>query len=390
MHSFFEPLSNWLLHQTLDNAELSETVVGLADRLIAGGMPVSRIVINKVMLHPIIGIYDLTWDADSNRVEIDAVPRSIVNSAALENAPFADLHGRKVSTIRADLSDAEQVKRYSLFRKLAEDGVTDYAAWSHIFADTDVEARLRPGILVSICTKQHGGFSDENIEQFQQLLVPLFVCVQMATERFLAKGLLGAYLGQETGTRVLNGQSSRGDGDTIDSVVFYSDMRDSSRLSQELDQDAYLAHINRYFDCVAGEVMDNGGEVLKFIGDGVLAIFPTDANGVSIKAKCDAALSAARGAFDRSLILDDPPSFGVALHVGPVIYGNVGTEHRLDYTATGSAVSLTARCEELNRTFGTNIIATSTFAEQCTTSGKSLGAIDIRGFADPVNLVSFG
>lgn len=242
---------------------------------------------------------------------------------------------------------------------------------------------------MSVCTKRFSGFSDSDIEGFERLLVPLFLSVRMSTERFLARTLLETYLGRNTGNLVLSGQSARGDGETIKCAIFYSDMRNSSQLSQQLHRDDYLAAVNRYFDCTAGAVQDHGGEVLKFVGDGVLAIFPIVPELRPVEAMCAAALSSARESFIRAARLEDAPRFGIAIHVGEIVYGNVGTEDRLDYTATGSAVALVCRCEGLTRTLGAAVIATSQFNALCPEQGTPLGAHEIRGFDTPLELVGY-
>ena len=163
-------------------------------------------------------------------------------------------------------------------------------------------------------------------------------------------------------------------------------MRGSSALSQRLNETDYAEALNRYFDCVAGAVLDHGGEVLKFVGDGVLAIFPIVDGLRPASDMCAAALSAAKDAFARAAKLDDPQKFGVALHVGNVVYGNVGTTGRLDYTATGPAVALTCRSESFTRLLATPIVSTGEFAGACPSNGRSLGEQKMRGFDQPVEL----
>ena len=187
---------------------------------------------------------------------------------------------------------------------------------------------------------------------------------------------------------MLTGQSARGDIQQIDCALMYSDLAGSLKLSQSLDGHDYIALLNAYFDCTAGAVSDHGGEVLKFVGDGILAIFPFDNEVRTPAAMCTAALSASRDAFARATRENEARSaraaptfsFGVGLHVGQVLYGNVGTNKRLDFTATGPAVGLASRCEALTRTLGHRLIATSDFAEACAEAGEPIGQHAVAGF----------
>lgn len=392
MSDIFDRIADWVTDQALEGAELEDTVAQLVDRLIKLGMPLSRFVIGRTMLHPVIGVYDLTWTSTSNRVDATTIAREQV-IAMIEgpDTPFVELAMGRESHIRADLTQASERARFVVFDKLAAAGAADYAAWPHL---TDEHPHKtfeghRLGSVVAICTNRLTGFTDAEITGFERILKPLFLHARLSTEAYLARVLLETYLGPGTGQKVLSGQSARGMGETIDCVLFFSDMRGSTRLSQELDQDSYFAAVNQYFDCVAGAVKDHGGEVLKFVGDGVLAIFPIDADLRPVEAMCNAALSSARDAHARAKACENGPEFGVALHVGQVVYGNVGTHDRLDYTATGLAVAVACRCEALTRALDTPIIATSDFASICSDNGNALGKQPLRGLDAPIDLFGY-
>ncbi|MEL6562946.1 MAG: adenylate/guanylate cyclase domain-containing protein [Pseudomonadota bacterium] len=392
MPDVFDKIADWLTDQSLDGADLQDTVAHLVDRLIKLGMPLSRFVIGRTMLHPAIGAYDLTWSAATNRVDVSTIPREQTTlSIKGATTPFGTLATRRVDHIRANLTDAGERNQYPVFATLAADGITDYAAWPHMLTvdgTNPFEAHALCSA-VSICTKRLTGFTDAEISGFERILKPLFIHARLSTEAYLARVLLETYLGPGTGQKVLSGQSARGMGETIDCVLFYSDMRGSTALSQELDQDAYFAAINQYFDCVAGAVQDHGGEVLKFVGDGVLAIFPIDADMRPVDAMCNAALSSARDAIARAERCETCPTFGVALHVGQVVYGNVGTRERLDYTATGLAVAVVCRCEALTRALDSTVIATGDFAETCAADATPLGAHSLRGLDESMKLFGY-
>ncbi|NKB53974.1 MAG: hypothetical protein GKR97_17465 [Rhizobiaceae bacterium] len=390
MSQIFESIADWLLTRALEDADLIETIQFLTKRLVEGGIPISRFVAGRAQLHPLIAAYDVRWDAKSGRVEITTVPRESFSLEAIRKTPFGSMDASRTQHIRANLTKPEDVAKFELFEQLRESGVTDYAAWTKEFFAESFELRqggtYTPGMTLSVCTNRHSGFSESDIAGFESIKVPIFLCARMFTERYLARELLETYLGRNTGNRVLTGQSARGDGETIECVLFYSDMRGSSALSQQLDQDEYLATLNRYYDCAAGAVQDHGGEVLKFVGDGILAIFPIIEDQRPAPAMCTAALAAAQDAYARAARLEEPPLFGTALHVGKVVYGNVGTANRLDYTATGAAVALTCRCEATTKKLNSSIVSTKEFNTICTTNGTPLEAHEIEGFDDPIEL----
>lgn len=396
MADMFDQINTWLINRLHEDVDLSDTMAELAQRLLAGGVPVFRMVIGRSMLHPVIGLVDLTWDADTGLVERVQMSRErarrLVDDGSFANTPFGRIASGNATEYLADLSDPETVAEYPLFQKLVADGVTHYAAFQQNFGagrvDLPYEALLMHGAMLSYCTRRFNGFTDENLEGLRRILPAIFACVRVATDRQLVNVLMETYLGRISGSRVLTGQSARGDVQEIDCACMYSDLAGSLKLSQNLNGQDYIALLNAYFDCTAGAVLDHGGEVLKFVGDGILAIFPFDDAMRTPGAMCAAVLSASRDAFARAdrenaarSERNAPTfSFGIGLHVGQVLYGNVGTNKRLDFTATGPAVGLASRCEALTRTLGHRLIATSDFAEACAEAADAIGQHAVAGF----------
>lgn len=247
------------------------------------------------------------------------------------------------------------------------------------------------GASVSFATKRRSGFTKREIDGLARLSIPLFGTVRVYTEQFLAAELMEAYLGRISGQSVLSGQISRGDVQEIDCALLFSDMHGSTALSQRLSPEDYVAAVNRYFECVAGAVHDHGGEVLKFVGDGLLAIFPFDGHRRLPEDMCEAALSAAREAFQRraEIAPEDQTDFGIGLHMGSAIYGNVGTEKRLDFTVTGTSVALVSRLENLTRSLDAPLLATSEFEKLVTETPLTLGSQTLRGFEEAVEIFAF-
>jgi len=206
----------------------------------------------------------------------------------------------------------------------------------------------------------------------------------------LSTSLLDTYLGKRTGKKVLSGMIKRGDADIINAALWFSDLRDFTQMTENLPEDKLLKILNDYFEYVAAAVTARGGEILRFIGDAMLIVFPIDER-VSRQSACKAAIDAARDA-QQSLAThnhrrrrhgENEIRFGVGLNVGEVIYGNVGAPDRLDFTVMGPAVNRTARLESLTKTVGENILVSKEFSDIVDCPMKSLGEHMMKGIEQP-------
>ena len=210
-------------------------------------------------------------------------------------------------------------------------------------------------------------------------------------QRVSALSRLQTYIGTDAGRRVMDGLVRRGDGENLHAVIWYSDLRDSTALAAAMPRDLYLGALNQYFDSVAGAVIEHGGEVLKFIGDAVLAIFPIDYPQEPQPAACMTALAAVGDAFKRMSEInkqrradgESELSFGVALHRGNITYGNVGTVRRLDFTVIGPAVNEASRIEGLCKSLRTPVLISKRFADSVATNLRSLGHHELAGVEEP-------
>lgn len=395
-----DDLRVWLSEEALRENTLDQSLKDLAHRMRDAGLPVARVNVGRMILHPVIGLYNIEWEADTDLVRTSILQRSQVNPTLGSKTPFGDLSTGKTRAVIAELSDPGTRARYPMFEELYARGYTGYAAFGRSFGQKQrvfegVTEDFR-GTAMSFATKRLGGFSKEEQAALESLATPIAVCVRVATERFLTLELLSHYLGRGTGEQVYSGHSALGSGTRIDCVLFYSDMRNSLGIATDMEPEDYLSVVNSYFDCTAAAVLDHGGEVLKFIGDGVLAIFPI-AEGRRPKANmCRAALAAARDARQRAAHMNatraegiPEVAFGIALHVGEVVYGNVGTAKRHDFTATGPAVGLAARIEALSAALQAPIVATRDFADASAEPGQDLGTHALKGFADPVPVIGY-
>jgi len=214
--------------------------------------------------------------------------------------------------------------------------------------------------------------------------VPLARVAEIRALRRMASTLLDTYIGHDAGERVLAGRIRRGDIEEIHAAIWLSDMRGFTALADRLPPRVMIDLLNRYFDCQVPVILEHGAEVLKFMGDGLLAIFSIAGNEAEV---CNRALAAAREAQQNiaALANSDMPGlrFGLALHIGDVLYGNIGSGNRLDFTCIGPAVNCAARIEKLTSQLGREILASSEFACHCPGEFAPLGEFNLAGVSTP-------
>ncbi len=377
----------WLLEQGREARDMPSFLLGLTERLAAAGFPLLRVYVGQRTLHPQIAAIGYLWNRGDAAVEVMTRDISVIQSAAYTTSPFRHLYEFGVKVIRRRLTGPEAQLDFPILTEMRDQGATDYA----IFA-LNLGAIVRSSI--SITTDQPGGFSNEQLNAFEAIVPLLAMVVEMLETRRLAGTLLEVYLGRDPGRRVLDGAIQRGEGVTIAAAVWYCDLRDFTKLSNKLPRDEVIALLNDYFDSVARPVHAHGGEILKFIGDAILAIFPME-DDLDRDSKCRVALTAAEEALDAMRDLNElrasagkrPLKIGIGLHAGSVTYGNIGVVSselaRLDFTVIGPAVNLAARIGDLCRPLDETLLASRAFASTCNSTLVPLGEYVLRGFDEP-------
>jgi adenylate cyclase len=224
----------------------------------------------------------------------------------------------------------------------------------------------------------------------QSITRSLAIAMNAKIERTIARNVAIAYLGPEAGNAVLKGSIRRGDGEKIGVALWYSDLRQSTRLYNSLPAEEFLNVINRYFEMTAGAVVDGGGEVVQFVGDAVLGYFRVDGDPA---VACTKALDAAEEARRRALSFvpgpgELPLDFGISLHLGQVIYGNVGVPERLQFTVVGAAVNEVVRVQDLTKQLGCPVLATAAFAAAAAGPWRPLGEHRLRGRETPMQILT--
>ncbi len=382
-----ERVAEWLMAQALKDADLETVVRGCCERLHAAGVPIARVQLSFSMLHPLYRAVGYTWRRGQG-LQVDAYRHTTGNAPAdrFLKSPYYHLLKHELDHLRRRL-DTGGASEFSIFDDLRKEGLTDYLAFTKSF-----EAGRQQGMLGSWSTDQRGGFTDGDIESLLHVQDALAVACKMAARTGVAKSALTTYLGPKAGERVLSGQIKRGDGETTRAAIVWGDLRKSTEMAEQLGRQAYIDNLNGFFDATAGAVADAGGEILSFIGDGFLAIFPCERNQKDSSEACKLALSAALEASrrmaetnrQRAAKDEAPLGYGLGLHVGNVMFGNVGLAERLSFSVFGATVNEVARLETLTKKFVTPIVASEEFRTYCGGEWEALGAESLRGVNSPI------
>ena len=376
------PLVPWLVQESWKASSTPDLVRRFAEALVAQGMPLERLRLMIQTLNPQLFAHAYTWRAETGEVTEFQPTHAGLQTSQFRDSPFAViLKGEGGVRRRLDVPDPKL--DYPILKDLVEEGATDYVAMPMRFSDGQIN-------VITLVSHAPGGFSTESLGQLHEVLPNLSRQLEAHAQRLSSLSLLQTYLGGDSGERVLKGLVKRGDGENIHAVILFSDLRGSTELAEKLSREDYLATLNHFFDGMAGAVMEQGGEVLKFIGDAVLAIFPIDDPASRQPAACASALAAVRDAQARIAACNaeraergEPPlSVGIALHRGDLTYGNIGSERRLDFTVIGSAVNEASRLEELSKTLKSPIIVSAAFAGSIPGELVSLGCHCLRGVSE--------
>ena len=371
---------DWLMDGARSAPRSEIVLADLCDRLVQAGIPLWRVAVFVRTLHPEIVGRRFIWQPGAG-VTITEGLFELLETEQFQNNPFlAVIKSGRI--IRRQLVDRDNPEEFSIYRELRAQGATDYLATPLIFTDGSVH-------VATWSTQQAGGFTNAQIAGIETIVTPLARVAEIRALQRTATNLLDAYVGHHAGERILAGQIRRGHTETIHSVIWLSDMRGFTALADRLPPQMLVKLLNRYFDCQVPAILENGGEVLKFIGDGLLAIFPLAESTADAREVCDRALAAAREAQVNIDAIEAPTNigyangvrFGLALHLGEVLYGNIGSGNRLDFTCIGPAVNLAARLEKLAASLGRTIILSAEFAQHSRVDLEPLGEFAVAGFA---------
>ncbi len=368
----------WLMGGALPQRLPQYVMQELCERLADAGVSIERGMVYVATLHPNVLGRRFLWRRGAPEVTVDEAGLVLEQQPDFNNSPI-DTVMRDGRTLRAHIDGPESARDYPVYDEFREQGFTDYVAQPLAFINGEKHA-------ATWATKRPGGFTRREISALKAVRTPLARVAEVYALRRLATTLLDTYVGPNAGARILAGQIRRGHLDSIHAAIWLADLRGFTRLADTLPGDKLVALLNDYFDALVTAVEKHGGEVLKFMGDGLLAIFPTadTAEGPV----CGEAVAAAREARVRMAEANRVRAekglpvlqYGLALHVGDVMYGNIGGAERLDFTTIGPAVNLAARLETLAATMGRSLVVSSAVARHCGDGLVPLGRFELRGF----------
>ncbi len=365
----------WLTEGARPAAQPEDVVQGLCSQLISAGLAIDRCAAFVTTLHPNIMGRRFLWNRGQD-VAIGEADYQIQETDLYRKSTAAKVLASG-ETIRCRIGKTGDQGEYNIVEDLRAEGFTDYVIQPLDFLNGENHA-------ISWATKRRGGFTDDDLRALDAIRAPLARIAEIYALRRTSITLLDTYLGHRTGQRIMEGKIRRGDLEHINAAIMVADLRGFTAFSDHRSGTEVIDFLNAYYDCIVPSIERSGGEVLKFIGDGLIAIFPIEQDQVRV---CNDALEAARMGQENLRQQDDYPlRCGMALHLGEVLYGNIGGASRLDFTTIGPAVNLAARLEPLSRDLDRAILTSAAFADHCSAELTSLGAFSIRGFTEKVEI----
>ena len=368
-------LVDWLIDGAPDAAGAPDVVARCGSDLVAAGVPVDRMSAFVSTLHPSVAGRSFRWSPDEG-IAVGEISYALVGSVRFTKSPLSAVVVTGAE-VRARLDGKDRVHAYPVYGELAEAGFVDHLSLPMKFINGEVH-------VVTFATKQAGGFSEADVADMRHVLRPLSRLGEILALRRTASTLLSTYVGRNSGDKILAGRIHKGDFETVRAVIWFSDLRGFTEMSARLGTREVIDDLNRVFECQVPAIEKGGGEVLKFMGDGLLAIFPLTASDDASKI-ADRAIDAAAEAIAAVAALP-PLRIGVALHVGELAYGNIGGSNRLDFTAIGPAVNLTARLEGLTSKLGKSLVVSDELAHLTTRATEELGTFELKGVPAPARV----
>lgn len=374
-----DDITHWLLTEVRLSIGSRDVDQDIVDRLIEAGLPLSRYTTGVPSLHPQVDSFSVLWERGKGTT-LRQFRESTEVATQLQRSPIIIAYQEGKSR-RYRLEGPATDGEYELLGEFRKAGMTDYFVLALPMSDGSSK-------VMSFSTDRPGGFQDSHLEILNGLQHPLSVIVELGYFRHLTTTLMETYVGPVAGRRVLNGEIRRGAGETFRAVIWFCDLKGFTALSEKLPGQVLIDTLNAYFDATTTAIEDHGGEILKFIGDAVLAIFQPD-NGDEEAAALSALAAAAQAVqrietenIRRAATVEPRIECGIALHIGEVIYGNVGGQNRLDFTVIGPAVNLASRIEALTRELNRPVLVSAEIAALAKHEFEYLGTFLLKGVSE--------
>lgn len=378
---------HWLTNDTRDERFIDNIFAELCVRLRRAGIPIKRASLHILIHHPQWLGARILWADGMREAVIERVDYDVRERSEYIGSPANDIHDG-ATEVRENLErDAALGRKHAVYDEMRAKGLTDYVAWP-------LYHTLGKRHLVTFATDRSGGFDDAHIAGLKKLLPVLALVSEIRVKNRLARTLLETYVGSHAGELILAGATRRGTGTTVSAAIMICDLRGFTAISDNWPRDDVIDLLNGYFDAMSEPIARHGGEILKFIGDGLLAIFP-----LSEPQACANLLHAVAEARRAMIALNKknseagraPLNYGIGVHVGDVMYGNIGSASRLDFTVIGPAVNMASRLETLTKQLGRPVLLSRAFADfvESDFDLERVGEFPVRGFNDPIELFAY-
>lgn len=378
---------DWLTNGTRDERFIDNIFAEMCIRLQQAGVPLKRSTLHVRIQHPQWLGARIMWSDGMREAEIGRVDFDVMGRPEYIGSPANEMFDGATEVREKLERDPALGRKHALYDEMRAKGLTDYVAWP--LYHTHGKRHL-----ITFATDRPGGFDDAHIAALKKVLPVLALVSEIRVKNRLARTLLETYVGAHAGELILAGATRRGTGTTVRAAIMICDLRDFTKISDNWPRDDVIDLLNDYFDAMSDPITRHGGEILKFIGDGLLAIFPLSqpnacANllrAVTEARQAMAALNQRNNSTGRA-----PLNYGIGVHVGDVMYGNIGSTSRLDFTVIGPAVNMASRLEALTKQIGKPVLLSRDFAELVTPEFEleRVGQHAVRGFSEPIELFAF-
>jgi adenylate cyclase len=378
----------------LDDQPVAHLVETAMQRLVEAGVPLHRMHVGFRILHPLFDGMSIVWTEEGG-VEVEYFEHLDEDNSVYRLSPFYHMLSNGLTEMRIRLGRDAEAHDFPLLHDLNGRGMTDYLALIVAFGGAPLQPETHDGLGTSWATRDPQGFSPAHVCAMRQVLAPLALALRVVIKDQITRNALNTFHGPLIGGRILSGTIKRGAGERLAAALWYADLRNSTGLADQLPVEDFLDLLNVYFDCAAGAVMEEGGQVLDIVGDAILAFFPAEESNEA--EACAAALRAAENARGRlaAMKAKDCPrakeiAFGIGVHFGDMVFGNAGTAERLKFGVIGRAVNEVARTEDMSKALGYPVVVTDAVASRIRAGNGSgegaplidLGTHDLRGMLD--------
>lgn len=380
-------LLNWLMTETRDEPFMERIFVGMCRQLRFAGVPLARSSLHIRTHHPQWLGSRIVWRRGMQNAEVQRVAYQVQETAEFLNSPYrAIIEGAQ--EVRQRLQ-GEKVKslNHPLYDELRTEGLTDYIAWP-------LDHTLGKRHLITFASDAPGGFDDDHLALLADILPAISLVSEIRLKNQFARTLLETYVGPHASDQILEGATTRGSGRTIGAAIVICDLRNFTALANLRSRDEVIDILNQYFDIMAEPIERNGGEILKLMGDGLLAIFPLSSPNACaglLRAMGEVQSEFAKLNDEYVLTGREVLSYGMGVHVGDVMYGNIGSRKRLDFTVIGPAVNIASRLESLTKKIRRSVLFSKAFVEiaGCESKVENVGTYRLRGLGKRVTVFAF-